>query len=202
MVLLCLRFVHYLAPFKRHLPEFFLRSVRCMAKIISFHPGDFLRNSGQVSLAFSWLLGLVLGAFVPLYATESVLSLMRCALYAPVSIVSLLSAALLPFLCSAIAISASAPAILLCICFLKAFSFSAVSAFVFYTFGSAGWLVRCLFLFSDIATAPLFFSFCRRHMITPPSLSLTDISVCVLAGVFCFIDWAYISPLLSELITL
>lgn len=173
-----------------------------MAKFISFSPSVFLRNFGQVSLAFFWLLGLVLGAFVPLFAGESILSLMRSAASTPVSIVSLLSTALLPFLCSAIAISASAPALLLCICFLKAFCFSAVSVLVFYAFGSAGWLVRCLILFSDIATVPLFFNFCRRHITGESNLSLTDVLTCALAVIFCFLDWAYISPLLSELITL
>lgn len=173
-----------------------------MASFISLDPSARSRNFGSISLAFFWTLGLILGTFTPLAASDSVLFLMKSALLAPVSILVLLSTVLLPFLCVAIAVSVSAPEWLLCICFCKAFCFSAISVLVFSAFGSAGWLIRCLLLFSDMATAPLLYSFCRRHLSCTSRLNRYDFSTAISAVGFCLLDWAYISPFLSEIIIL
>ncbi len=103
--------------------------------------------SGSGLLAICWLAGLVCGMLLSLYAGTPIFSMMRSALYAPVSIVSLLITGLIPFLFTAFAVFISKPWLIFAICFCKACLVSFVSTGISAAYGSAGWLVCSLLLF-------------------------------------------------------
>ena len=73
---------------------------------------------------------------------------MRGILFGSVSIVSLLSVGLIPFLFTAYAVCLSKSWILFAVSFCKALLFSFMAMGISSAFGSAGWLVSALVLFS------------------------------------------------------
>lgn len=159
------------------------------------------RNGCCFVLAFCWLAGLVCGILVCLSAGSSLSSWMRSTVFGSVSIVSLLFAAILPFLLSAFAVYISKPALLLVICFCKAFLFSFVSLGVYQAFGSAGWLIRLLLLFSDCMLIPLLFWYWHRHLMSKCSFCVWEsVFVLALSVLIGSIDFSIISPFLVSLI--
>lgn len=111
-------------------------------------------------LSLCWLLGVLLGFFAALHAGECLSALMCCADMGTVSIVNLLFSCLFPFLIAALAAYLSEPWLLLIVCLLKAFSFSFCAFGISLAYGSAGWLVRILLLFSDLILLPFFYFYC------------------------------------------
>lgn len=172
-----------------------------MARI--FHHGlpDFWRKGSTTFLALSFLLGLVFGVAVFSAAGDSFLSLMRGILSGSVSIVGLLCVTFLPFLFSAFAVSISEPWLLLPVSFGKAFLFSLVSLGLLQGFGSAGWLVRWLLMFSDLVSLPLLYGFWQRHISGERRYCFAE---CFALLSFFFligsVDYCCISPFLADLI--
>ena len=82
------------------------------------------RRRAQALLAFSFLSGHFLGVWCSGNASDFFLPAMRTAVSGRVSIIGLLSCALLPFLISALAVYLEQPVFLLPIAFVKAFLFS------------------------------------------------------------------------------
>lgn len=119
-------------------------------------------NAAAVLLSLIWILGLFFGVQIAAHAGEDVLSLMRTAPRAGVSIVGRFAVLLVPFLLSALAAFLQWRWLLFLICFFKAYFFAFVSGAVALAFGSAGFLVCPLLLFSDICLLPLLFWFCLR----------------------------------------
>lgn len=154
-------------------------------------------------LAVSVFLGHFLGVCFSLCASSSFLSMMRMAVSSPVSIVSLLSAILLPFLISAVAVYLDRPVLLLPVAFVKAFCFSWVGLGVLSYFGSAGWLIWFLLMFSDCCSLPVLYWYWRRHIRENSSfdwsVSILVLSILVLIGAF---DYCFISPFLANIITI
>ena len=114
-----------------------------------------------------WLLcfsGMFLGTFCAANAESLYFSLMRQAVLSRVSIVSLIAAQLLPFLFAAFVAYISKPWLISIVCSLKLFSFTFVGFLVWATFGSAGWLVRFLFMFTDLISVPVLIWFCFRKL--------------------------------------
>ena len=122
------------------------------------------RKWDKLLLALSWVAGLRLGGFVFRYWGSALVSQMPLAARSQPSIFGLLTSSLLPFLFSAFAVYIGAPWLLYGICFLKACSFGYISCGVFASFGIAGWLVRWLFLFTDLFSAAVLYHYCHRHI--------------------------------------
>ncbi len=144
--------------------------------------------------------GLLLGFFWTAHADPSFAALMRRASNAPVSIFGLLAATFFPFLLSAIAVYFSKSWLLYPICFFKAFCFGTCATAVAQAFGSAGWLVQPMLLFSDCCTLPLLCLFWLRHVSgqrrLPGAEFLLVASLLLLIGC---IDYRLVSPFLAEL---
>lgn len=159
------------------------------------------RKHRRIFLALCFYGGLLLGAVLATQAEESFISWMRTVQVQRVSIVSLLGAAFLPFLISAYAVLISQVWLLFPVCFLKAFSFGFCVAGVSYVFGSAGWLVCGLLLFTDLCTMPMLLFFWLRHIdgAHRPQLaeSALTASLLFLAG---SLDHCLITPFLAEII--
>lgn len=128
--------------------------------------------------------------------------MMRGAASGSVSIAGLLGITTLPFLISAFAVSFSMAWLIFPVCFCKAFAFSFVSLGVLQAFGSAGWLVRLLLLFSDCAGMPLLYGFWLRHLPGGRPVGVWEtaflLAACVLLG---SVDYRIISPFLAGLLS-
>lgn len=114
-----------------------------------------------------WLLcfaGIFLGTFCAANADPVCFSLMRQTVDGQVSIVCLIAAQLLPFLFAAYVAYISKPWLIAVVCSLKLFSFAFVGYLIWAAFGSAGWLIRLLFLFTDLISVPVLIWFCLRKL--------------------------------------
>ena len=151
-------------------------------------------------LASFWAAGLLLGALAAISADDLLASTMRTAVSGGMSISGLLSALLLPLLFSAFAVYVSKP-LLLPVVFLKAFLFAYTGAGILAAFGSAGWLIACLLMFSDALMLPLLWCFWLRSVSQPRRELLRSGAFC-LAGaalIGCF-DYCLVAPFLASLI--
>jgi hypothetical protein len=152
-------------------------------------------------LAFSWILGMLLGFFSAHAASSFLTSLMRQSVSYSASILGLLAASIVPFLISALAVSLYEPWLLLIISTLKAFGFSFCACGVSLAFGQSSWLVRFLFLFSDYFTIPLMYLYWLRHIqgnVKPCFWELpSGIGIALTVGWF---DYCFVAPFLVSLV--
>lgn len=151
--------------------------------------GDRLRSCKhrQVLLAVCWILGILCGTFLSISAADLPLALMR-GMYDPaVSIVSVLYVVYLPFLLSAFAVLLSAPAMILPVCFGKAFLCAYSFCCVFRTFGAIGWIISGIFLFPDWAALPVLYWYWRSVLVRNGRRGLS--SFCMAAGILAGIAW-------------
>lgn len=152
-------------------------------------------------LAFSFTSGLVCGSLTYLLAGESLIPLMRSALYAPVSIVGPLFVSVFPILLSAYAVFLSNFVLLLPLCFVKAFLFSFASIGISQAFASAGWLIRSLLLFGSWTSLPILYWYWLRSLTPGYQFNFWEtIFVCSLACLLGSIHFGIISPFLVRLI--
>lgn len=159
------------------------------------------RKGCRFYLACFWLSGFLCGILVYLYAGRTLVSMMRSTLRVSVSIVGMLCVTTLPFLLSAFAVFLSKPALLLPICFGKAFLLAFVSIGMLQAFGSAGWLLRWILLFSDFVYVPLLYCFWLRHISgVRPLDSWETALMCSLGLLIGSVNFSVISPFLAGLI--
>ena len=154
----------------------------------------------RLLLSLLWVVGFAFGGVYSFGSGNSNFFMMRSILLDSVSIVSLIAVSYIPFLFSAFAVSMGLLWLLYPICFLKAFCFGFVSTAVCISFGSAGWLMRLLLMFSDIFSLPLLFLYSLRHISDVSKFSFSEFLI--IASVFMLIgsvDYCYVLPLLAML---
>ncbi len=153
----------------------------------------------KILLGAFWVLGMLIPVCIFSQIDVSFSSLMRQAVVGQVSIVSLLTSILLPYLLSAFAVYISKPLLLLPIAFIRGFSLVFVLMAVSEAFGCAGWLIRGLFLFSDLAFMPFLYLFWHRSISgTSKDRGWLCCGAAVLIGC---LDYHYISPFLLGLLS-
>ena len=160
------------------------------------------RRHSTVLLAAVWCLGLLAGIFLVSRASESVIALMRLAGKSRVSIVGLLLGNLLPFLLSFAAISSSMPRLVYAVCFFRSALYGFCAFGVGLGYGSAGWLVQALLLFSDVLTMPALFWFWIRHIGGRRRSRNRDFLLCVIYAVAVWAaDFCLVAPFLARLLS-
>lgn len=151
-------------------------------------------------LIASWCVGLFWGVLCP-GVSEIHTSWMRACLDSRVTIVGLLLVPLSPLLISAVAVYLSCPYLLCPLCFCKAFTFGLCAFAVASAYGSAGWLVQFLFMFTDCLTLPALCWFWIRHADGNKGSLRKDILCCTIwflaIGI---VDYRAVLPLLKEII--
>ena len=158
------------------------------------------RRVAVLFLAFAFISGLLMGCVIQLSAEFDSYSWMRGTPDAPVSIVGLLSVILLPFLFSAFAVYSSQRWLLIPIAFCKALSFALVACGIGAAYGSAGWLMRILLMFTDIFSLPLLVLFWVRYCGGERRLTLHSVfTYFTAAACIGSIDFFVISPFLAGL---
>lgn len=171
--------------------------------MIRFYSGARLcwRRIFPVSLASFWCLGLLLGG-VAAAGTGSgfAVSLYRCARQS-VPMLRLIVLLLLPFLFSAFAVSLSQPWLTLPICFAKAFLVSFCACACMHSFGSAGWLICMLLMFSDGCLLPLLCWFWLRHGDGTRQALARDTAACAVVTILVgSLDASLIAPFLASIL--
>ncbi len=151
----------------------------------------------RVTFCALFLSGMLSGCIAARSAGQALASLMRMAVFSPVSIVSLSAAMLLPFILAAIAVYFRHTWLLMVIGFFKAFSFSWCFTGIWMAFGSA---VYFLLLFSDLCAVPLFCLYSLRNAVADRTLRNSGLPDCLLLvfAAVC-VDALLISPLLASL---
>lgn len=166
----------------------------------TFHR-DFCSRKGTAILAVVWICGILCGASVFLVSGKHLLSMMRGLVSGSVSIVGLIGVSVLPFLFSAYAVSISESRLLFPICFCKAFCFAYISVGIFRSFGSAGWIIRWLLMFSELLTLPLLYGYWQRHVSGTCRFSgLETVSILAVLIFIGSVNYRCISPFLAMLI--
>ena len=161
---------------------------------------DCRRNT--VALAFVWTLGLCSGQVVCLMSEPTCTSLMHSAACSTVSIVCLLHT-FFPFFLSAVAYFMHTPRMLLPLSFGKAFLSSYASFAIRKLFGTAGWLARCFFMFSDLCTLPMLYFFWYRCLSDDREVSVSEVILLMaLALLIASIDYSVISKLFLAFVIL
>ena len=127
--------------------------------------------------------------------------MMRSVLDEPVSIVSLLFTAVFPFLIAASAVFLSGPVWLPILALIRGAFFSYCCLGICTVFGSSGWLLRWLLLFSRFAAVPFFYWYLRHYISGEHSFSLLVLFflLCLILLIGC-LDYCMISPFLVNLI--
>lgn len=158
------------------------------------------RRGRCLYLALSWVAGLTMGGLVFVHADASFLSLMRSTRMVPVSISGLVSVILFPFLISAFSAYCSMNWTLYVAVFGKAFGFCLAAFSCASAFGSAGWLICPLLLFSDVGTVFALWLFWLHCGAAGRGLSVKTWLLCLMAaGLFGIVDVCFISPFLAVL---
>jgi len=155
----------------------------------------------QIVCFFAWTAGLFLGVFLANHVHDNYFLLMRMAAKSRVSIVGLLTSAVLPFLFVFYFAYIRRFWPIIAVCFLKGFLFCAGAAAVSVAFGSAGWLVRLLLLFTDICLLPIFSWLVLRHCGASARPLQKDAVICsAMVLLICSLDYCVVSPYLAMLI--
>ena len=145
---------------------------------------------------------LLFGILISICAGEPVAALMRDLVYTDMSIVGLLSVAILPFLISAFAVLLSNLPLLLTVVFVNAFLCAHVSAGVLLTFETAGWLLCALCLFRDFFRLPiLWLCWMKAADGEREAFMRCCIPGGVATGLICVFEYCIVSPFLAELIS-
>ena len=172
-----------------------------MVGFFGFLLSFFQCRTARTKLAVLWLLGLLSGSLVSLSAGTLLAPTMRSAVSGGMSIFGLLAALLLPLLFTAMAVFISQPALLFPVVFLKGFLFSFTGSGVLAAFGTSGWLIRVLLMFSDLLVLPLLwwvwiqvFSGERNTVLRCNALAFV---IAVVIGCF---DYTLVAPFLAGLL--
>lgn len=152
-------------------------------------------------LACAYLIGLISGVLFSMSASGALYSTMRTAVSGRVSVFGLLSAILLPLLFSALAVYISKAWLLIPIAFCKAFLFAFLGIGIMASYGSAGWLIRILLMFSDILTMPLLWWYWLKALSGAHTRVWHAAAAAAPALLIGSIDYCVISPFLANLIS-
>ena len=148
--------------------------------------------------AFVWISGLSLGTVFAAVASNHYFLMMHRAPSCPVTIVGLAATVLLPFLFTAFAVYKNRHWMLFVICFTKAFIFAHSGFGIHAAYGSAGWLIRPLFQFSDLLTVPVLCWYSLQNLTKTASWRKREFWICLGIDILvCCLDLWYISPFLA-----
>lgn len=172
-----------------------------MARFLYPEFSSFIRKNSGFFLALSFLLGVAAGLFLFHYTGDTMLPLMCTAYSGRISIVDLLIPFLLPFSFSAFAVYFSSPRALYVICFFKTALYFFLSCAVTCSFGGAGWMIRLLFLFSDICFLVLLYWYWMRHISGDRMFSIGEcVAFLGAAGLVSGVDYFMITPILRDVL--
>lgn len=173
-----------------------------MHRFSSFLPTFRGGQRATAALALCWCLGLLSGVCLVPCVSKSLFSWMRLAARSRVSIVGLLCGNFLPFLISYLIFSFSIPRLIYAVCFFRAAGYGFCALGIRLGFGTAGWLIQPLLLFSDLLTMPVLLWFWLRNLDGSIQNRRRDFVLCGIAAAFAgAADFLLAAPFLSQLLS-
>lgn len=148
-----------------------------------------------------WLCGLILGGVFSVLAGEFLAPTMHAAASCGMSIPGLFAVLLLPLLISTYAVYSSQPVLLVFLILVKAFLFAYVGAGLLVSYPASGWLVYCLFMFTDILFLPALWWVWIPAVSGSRVQALQRIALCLLWSLMIgCVDITVVAPFLARLI--
>ena len=152
-------------------------------------------------LAFFWSFSLSAGVIFAAKISPCYFSLMRGAISGTVSIVGTILAAFLPLILSCFAIRFKASFLLFVLAVCKGFLYGFLLSSVYFSYGSAGWLVSSMFVLCQSVMNILLLWFWITHLKTSLSGLFRDGLLCMSCSLAAVVfDTLVISPFLSMII--
>ena len=149
-------------------------------------------------LAWAWLSGLIIGFLAAM--SSGYFDFHGQFTSARPTFLSVLAVTVFPFLVSAVLSLAGQLWLIPCISFLKAFGFAYISVLVMNAYGSAGWLIQFLTMFSDCVSLPLLWWFWCSLLKSERSLQISAAAAPILVLIAAiWVDHRMILPFLSGL---
>ena len=146
-------------------------------------------------LILTWFCGLLTGSGFFFLSEPLFYPQMRSILLQPVSIIGLMFSTFLPLLCTYFSVCLNKPIIIWIVCFFKAVAFSFSFAWIFVFFGSASWLYRLLFMFSDYCFLLALFVLWIRYFFNAHDPNAFDFLLYTVFALFVTaVDYLYVSP--------
>ncbi len=159
-----------------------------------------LRKLHIAVLALLICAGSILGILAATGLEEDFVSWMRAAPSCRLSIVNSLAVTVLPLCLSFIFVYSGHCRLLYVLCALYAFSWSYIGYLSIFVFGSGGWLVQALLMFSATLLFPVLVWFCVQYGSGERKIRMADcIAYLCIALVIAWVDYCYVSPFLAEL---
>ena len=156
------------------------------------------RKYAAFTLACCWVSGLILGFLIAGETSAELIPLVDS--FQNRHAIRLMTVTLFPVAVSALLLYMGLPRLIPVIAFLKSFSFAYVSGLLMQNFGTAGWLIQLLMMFSDCLSLPVLWLFWHRSLKYAHSsllnLSLPTVLATLAIGI---LDIRFISPILSSL---
>ncbi len=153
-----------------------------------------------VVLALCWIFGLFFGLFFVSSEGNFLTAAICSGSYRRASFIGLLAITLIPLCLSYVAFIRAKQPILYLICFFKAFAYGACLQAIVLVYGSASWLVRLLFLFSDSCSVVILLWFWYRRIFVGRFHCRKDFLTSVLIAFFLsMFDYFFVSPYLVKL---
>ena len=174
-----------------------------MERILSSRNVKIMKTRNDISplTACIWVMGLVAGILCSVLLWTANSSDLRNWTVSYPTVFGFTSTLAVPIVFAVTAVLSDRRHLLYPLLFFRSFTAVLWGSAVTLAFGSAGWLIRFLFLFSDIFTAPLYFWFCSRRLSekTPPLLQ--DLILVSLGSLMIgLIDITLVSPFLLSLL--
>lgn len=153
------------------------------------------------ALACTYLLGLIIGPLLSVCTGMPPAFVSYAVMNGRMSVIGSLSVIALPLFFSAFAVYVGRCRLVIPIAFCKAFLFSYTGCSVWIAFGSAGWLVFLLFMFSDILMLPVLWWYWQLALKGKARASLMGLIPASAAGVLIgSLDYFLIAPFLANLL--
>ena len=168
-----------------------------------FHSLNLRCKEPVFALACAFLAGLIGGLLLSASAGITPDHAALAATNGRITAIGLLSVIGLPLCFSAFAVYISRSRLVIPIAFCKAFLFSYTGSSILVAFGSAGWLIFLLLMFSDILMLPALWWYWKLALEGRAKASLTGLVPVSVAGILIgSLDYHVIGPFLANLLNL
>ncbi len=168
-----------------------------LVRFISVRP---LRKYPSLKLAFFWIAGLFVGLGLFGLSGISPESLLRESMMGPVSAEALLVRVMVPFLICVAGILLDQHWLIYVCAFCKAVLLAFASMCTMIAFGSGGWLIRFLFLFTDTLMCVVWYGFWMDSLSRTSFSTVKAMFLCAVGFFIAGVDLRVISPLLMRII--
>ncbi len=163
-------------------------------------------SSGQLRLSpilfwIVWTFGLLSGLYVVSESNDSARSVFLLFLSSRSTLVGLILTQMFPLVFSCFIFWLSKPNLIHLVIFIKAFLFAYCAFGIVLAYGTAGWMIRWIILFSSsCSTLPLLWFWCRNFTKKGESYC-QDLLVCAFSLILiCVFDYLAVLPLAKRLV--